>query len=505
MANTSSIRHVFVLMLENRSFDHMLGFSGITGTDAATGQPTRIDGLSGKETNVFNGVTHVVTQPADLVMPVDPAHEFTDVLTQLCGLNASYQPGGAYPPVNNSGFVANYFANGGQPHPSEIMKCYGAGQLPVLGALAKEFVVFDRWFSSLPGPTWPNRFFAHAASSGGLDHSPSSGEIALWEVIAGFQFEKGTLFDALNTISSDHAWRIYSGGGFPCVAALKGINNLEIHDFDDFAADVGSADYPVLYTFIEPNYGDILGNTYRGGTSQHPLDDVTHGEGLIKSVYEAIRNSPAWDSSLLIVTWDEHGGFYDHVAPPAAVSPGDSIVTSGASQYGFTFQQYGVRVPAVAVSPLIPANLIDHRTYDHASIPATVERLFGLGPLTQRDARANSVASLATLAVPRTDAPLTLPKPIASSAPAALAARAVVAPSAPAAAPTDSIDKGNLPGFLHAVLRTDLDLSPAAQRPAIVGRFNTIKTRAQAQQYMDEVRRKAKAAGASSLASRTKL
>ncbi len=501
----SPIKHVFVLMLENRSFDHMLGFSGITGADAVTGQPTQVDGLSGREANVFNGVTHLVTQPADLIMPVDPSHEFTNVVTQLCGAGATYAAGGAYPAVNNSGFVADYFASGGQPNPSEIMKCYAAGQLPVLNALAREFAVFDRWFSSMPGPTWPNRYFVHAASSGGLDHSPTGGEIALWETFSGFQFEHGTLFDALNAIGNAHAWRIYAGGGFPCVAGLKGITNLEIHSFGDFAADVASGSYPVLYTFIEPNYGDILANTYRGGSSQHPLDDVTHGEALIKSAYEAIRNSPVWASSLLIVTWDEHGGFYDHVAPPAAVAPGDVAVTSGASQFGFTFQQYGLRVPAIAVSPLIPRNLIDHRIYDHASIPATVERVFGLSPLTLRDNLANSVASLATLAMPRSDAPLTLPNPVAAANLAGAAPQAMAAPSA--VGPADSIDKGNLPGFLHAVLRTDLDLSPPAQRPVILARFKTIKTRAQAQQYMNEVRARASIAGAAAkhLASRTKV
>jgi len=505
-ATPNPIKHVFVLMLENRSFDHMLGFSGITDTEAATGQPTKVDGLSGTESNTCIGVRHPVTQPADLVMPVDPCHEFTNVLTQLCGVGAKYPPGGPYPAINNSGFVADYHDNGGQPHPSEIMKCYSAAQLPVLHALAGEFVVFDRWFSSLPGPTWPNRFFVHAASSGGLDHSPDAGEIALWEVVAGFQFQKGTLFDALNTISDDHAWRIYSGGGFPCVAGLKGINNLEINAFADFAGDVASADYPVLYTFIEPNYGDVLGNTYRDGTSQHPLDDVTNGERLLKSVYESIRNSPVWASSLLIVTWDEHGGFYDHVAPPAAVAPGDNIVTSGARKYRFTFQQYGVRVPALAISPFVPRNLIDHRVYDHSSIPATIERLFGLGPLTQRDALANSVESLATLATPRTDAPLTLPNPVAAASIAPMASVAPMAMAAPSAAsPTDSIDKGNLPGFLHVVLRTDLDLSPPGERSAILARFKTIKTRADAQQYMAEVRAKASAAGATNLASRAKV
>jgi len=497
---STSLKHVFVLMLENRSFDHMLGFSGITGVDAVTGQPTSIDGLTGTESNSLNGVPYPVSQPADLVMPIDPAHEFTDVLKQLCGVKASYAMGGPYPAVNNSGFVADYSAVGGQSAPAEIMKCYGASQLPVLNALAKEFVVFDHWFSSLPGPTWPNRFFVHAASSGGLDHSPSGAEIALWETLSGFQFQNGTIFDALNKLNSKHGWRLYSGGPFPCVAGLRGINNFEIHDFDDFARDVGSAEYSVLYTFIEPNYGDVVSNTFRGGNSQHPLDDVTHGEALIKTVYEAIRKSPIWTSSLLIVTWDEHGGFFDHVAPPAVVAPGDSVVTNGASQFGFTFEQCGPRVPAVAVSPLIPKNLIDHRNYDHASIPATLEALFGFKPLTQRDANARSVTCLATLTAPRTDTPATLPNPASS---AGIAAMATLSMSA--AGPSDSIDKGNLPGFLHVALRTDLALSRPEQRPIILSEFKRIKTRADAQRYLDHVQIKVNAsrAAAKQLATRS--
>lgn len=482
-AATSPIQHIFVLMLENRSFDHMLGFSGLAGTDAQSQQSTWIDGLTGTESNSLNGVTYVVTRGADLVMPVDPSHEFEAVVQQLCGAGTSYPAGGAYPPVNNSGFVAEYAASGGQSAPAEILKCYTPDQLPVLNALAREFVVFDHWFSSLPGPTWPNRFFAHAASSGGLDHSPSSANIATWMSVSGFQFEQGTIFDALNRLNSTNGWRIYSGADFPCVAGLKGISTLDIHDFSDFDGDVNGSNYPYLYTFIEPNYGDVVSNTYRGGTSQHPLDDVTHGEGLIKSVYESIRKSPLWPNSLLIVTWDEHGGFYDHVYPPPAVAPGDTIMTSGASQFNFTFEQYGVRVPALAISPLIPKNLIDHRHYDHASIPATIERVFGINPLTQRDAQANSLESLATLTSPRTDAPMTLPDPLP---PADGITLARTSPSA--AGPTDSIDKGNLPGFLHAALCSDLALTRVEQHAAIKTQFNAIKTRTEAQDYLNHVR-----------------
>src|ERR1035438_10025224 len=140
--STPQIRHVFVLMLENRAFDHMLGFSGITGSDAVTGQPTQINGLTGSETNQFGGQSYGVAQPAEYTMPVDPAHEFPDVLTQLCGPGAVYPSGGAYPPIVNSGFVASYVQSGGSD-PGQILRCFAPSQLPVLNALAREFVVCD--------------------------------------------------------------------------------------------------------------------------------------------------------------------------------------------------------------------------------------------------------------------------------------------------------------------------------------------------------------------------
>jgi phospholipase C len=493
----ATIDHVFVLMLENRSFDHMLGFSGLTGTDAVGGAATTISGLSGTEFNDFEAARFPVTQPADFVMPIDPAHEFKDVLIQLCGPAANYPPGGSYPNVNCGGFVADYAANGGNSSRAEIMKCYAAGQLPVLTALAGEFAVLDNWFSSLPGPTWPNRFFAHGASSGGLDHSPTTGQILSWETFFGFRIDKGTIFDSLSAAFGRDGWSIYSGDDFPNVGALKGIKAFDIKALNDFAADVASASYSARYTFIEPNYGDVAFGTFRGGNSQHPMDDVTHGEALIKTVYEAIRASPRWTSSMLIVTWDEHGGFFDHVPPPAAVAPGDQTVMNGANQFGFTFEQYGPRVPALAISPLIPRNIIDHRLYDHASIPATVEAVFGLAPLTQRDSQANNLTSLASLAEPRTNCPVTLPAPAVSPA----AAAAVIA-APPAARAVETVDQGNLPGFLHAALRSDLDLSPPTMRDAILARFATIKTRADAQRYLDEVRSKVHAGRIASKAAR---
>src|SRR4051812_32824034 len=159
MANAipgQKIKHVFVLMLENRSFDHMLGFSAITGLDAITKQPTAINGLTGKESNSYLGVNYPVKQPADFVMPVDPGHEFADTVEQLCGPDKTYVPGKSYPPITNSGFVKNYVTtrtpNEGHPRDKfgEVMMCYSPEQLPVLNALAREFALCDNWFSSMP-------------------------------------------------------------------------------------------------------------------------------------------------------------------------------------------------------------------------------------------------------------------------------------------------------------------------------------------------------------------
>jgi phospholipase C len=479
------IEHIFVLMLENRAFDHMLGFSEIQGRDAETGSATQVNGLTGIESNVFNGSTYLVSKPADTVMPVDPGHEFTNVLEQLSGQGTNYPRGGAYPPIDNSGFVASYAASGGSTAPGEIMKCFAPDQLPVLVALAEEFAICDNWHASVPGPTWPNRMFVHAASAGGLDHSPSNQEIVEWETIGGFQFKAGSIFDALK--QKGVSYRLYGGDDFPMVAALKGISLFDIHHYSTFASDLAESRFPHNYVFIEPSY-DVL-NEYRNSTSQHPLTDVTLGENLIKETYEALRKSAIWETSVLIITWDEHGGFYDHVAPTTAVAPGDSDANGKYSQFGFTFEQYGPRVPAVVVSPLIPKNKIDHRLYDHASIPAMIEALYGVSPLTARDRQANSPHQLLSLSTARPDAPMTLPSP------AGVPGRAVMTMAVPdldtlaASRPDDTVDQGTLPVILHSALRQDLEMSPG-ERTQILQRVESIKTREQARKYLAGVQKK---------------
>jgi phospholipase C len=189
---------------------------------------------------------------------------------------------------------------------------------------------------------------------------------------------------------------------------------------------------------------------------------------------------------MLIVTWDEHGGFFDHAVPPQAIAPGDTAPGSRYNESGFTFTQYGPRVPAIVVSPLVPRNLVDHRLYDHASIPATLESLFGLPPLTARDAVANHVDALVTLSVARTDAPEHLPAPADSGSATPVVASAAMPLAKTVSRPTDSVDGGNLPAILHAAMQQDL----ALQQQATAARVAAIKTRADAMTYLAEVQSK---------------
>jgi phospholipase C len=419
------VEHIFVLMLENRAFDHMFGFSGITGIDIA-GNPTFVDGADqtrDKNVNPVTGADVPVSTPADLALKdvdVDPGHEFEHTLVALCGEGATYTPGpGGYPQITNSGFIANYHDNGSNA-PERIMHCYTAEQLPVLNALAREFAICDKWFSSLPGPTWPNRFFLLAASSGGLDGSPSTADIISATTVDGYRFSNGNVFDLLDHYCIE--WKIFEGDEFPVSFALSGMNLNALQgrfkDFEDFESELSESNFGPQFVFIEPKYGahsfDVTGpGDFTCGNSMHPLDDVTRAERLVKTVYEAIRNSPHWEKSMLVVVFDEHGGFYDHVAPPAAVPPGDTITQSYVQNH-FQFDQLGVRVPALIISPYIRMGVIDHTQYDHTSMLASVERLFGMKSLTERDKAASDFLHLLSLESPREDTPTVLPDPALS-------------------------------------------------------------------------------------------
>jgi len=499
----ASIKYLFVLMLENRSFDHMLGFADLQGIDAVTGQQTHVEDLIAlKNGPNWDAATNLDPRSGTNVHPdtgaplkiyppfPGPAHEFKDVLVQLCGPGATYPDPtiGGYPQINMGGFAQNY-ADLGAPDPTLVLKCFQPDQLPVLTTLAREFAVCDHWFLSLPGPTWPNRLFVHAASSGGLDDSPPALETFLREFIDGFEFSNGTIFDRLGD-----DWLVFHGDEFPQVYSLKGMTeHWEAGRFqpqEKFQSIVSASDFSARYVFIEPHYGRVYSD-YACGTSQHPLDDVTRGEKLIKEVYEAIRNSPRWNESALVITYDEHGGFYDHVVPPAAPAPGD--VAKG-THNGFDFKQLGVRVPTVIVSPLIPKGTIDHRAYDHSSVPATLTKVFNLPPvggrssLTNRDAAANTFESLFSLPDARVDAPTQLPDPPDSGFECAeIDDEGLV---------SDGAIDPNVRGFLYVAFLRHYGVTPAqAARSPIAERFLNISTRLQALRYIKEARGQAGGGG----------
>jgi phospholipase C len=344
------IKHIFVLVLENRSFDHIFGATPIRGTDAVTGEHTQIERRSDKTVNVVrddNGnITHECPVGVGQKRSVgaDPGHEFGNTLVALCGAppTPNYPP---YPTIDNSGFAQNFAATAPND-PCSIMLSYrgvsdedGDADVPVIVALAREFAVCDHWFSSMPGPTWPNRLFYHAASAAGMDDSPLTGDSTLDELIGGILFQNGDIYDLLDSENID--WAVYHGDAFPQVMALSGMDlattTTHFHDLDDFEEDLADGSI-ANYVFIEPDYGDdITGNTYKCGNSQHPLDDITHGERLIKRVYEAVRNSPMWNESMLIIGYDEGGGFFDHAHPPKTVAPGDWITDPANNHHNFDF------------------------------------------------------------------------------------------------------------------------------------------------------------------------
>lgn len=233
----------------------------------------------------------------------------------------------------------------------------------------------------------------------------------------------------------------------------------------------------------------FFGTDPRGGNSMHPVEDVTRGELLIKEVYDAIRRSPHWDESLLIILFDEHGGFYDHVPPPAAEPPGDRPLNAANNRHGFDFRQLGVRVPSLIVSPWVAKGQIDESVRDHTSILRTIEDIFGLDPLTGRDRAAASLNSLIADTPLRDDASSAAPDPAHSGLTESGWFQQVL----------DRIGSlfGGLPGakeltpfaeaFIHVAARRELQMAPN-DAPAIANRVRNIQTQSQAARYVKSVR-----------------
>jgi phospholipase C len=314
----------------------------------------------------------------------EPGELFSDVNMQLFGID-----GGPAGPAEMSGFVDNYARQppGYRPDdPRGVMHHFLPSQVPAISTLAKAFGVSDRWHASAPCETWPNRYFAHCGTAGGYVDNDRDRFPYQWPRTM------PTIFRRLG--ERGYGWKIYFHDLPQTMTLFDLWPKMPTHFclFDEeFERHASSGRLPA-YSFIEPRYfPSVLAN--KPPNDQHPPHNLLFGDQLIARVYNAVRNAPTWPQTLLIVTYDEHGGMFDHVPPPTAVPPG------GPYPDGFTFDRYGVRVPAVVVSPYVPPGSVIRPPgapdgwpgfpFDHTSIQATLHRLFDLGPpLTPRVAAA---------------------------------------------------------------------------------------------------------------------
>jgi phospholipase C len=412
------IQHVVVLMLENRSFDSMLGrlypddpdFNGLTLGEYNTYAQTRFGVWSGE------GMPPSLATAPD----PDPGEFFKDIAEQLQGDPTAPCPMG--------GFAANYAtqkpSSDGPFNPRSAMHFFSPEQVPVITQLAKSFGVCDCWHASAPCQTWPNRFFVHTGTSRGhVDNNTFR-----------IPFPAESLFHRLQ--KGGRSWRVYFHD-MPQSILLGDLWLYAVFHFRglaQFLADAHTGNLPD-YSFIEPRYfSDLFLNKIPN--DEHPPHNVLYGEQLIAQVYNAVRSSPCWESTLLIITYDEHGGCYDHVVPPPAVPP-DGLVDN---PYGYPFNTYGVRVPAVIVSPFVPPGSKvrppvrdDGLVYpfDHTSIIATVRNLFlkGSPPLTQRDAVAPDLLHALSLPTPSNAGPASIDATAMEASATEVQSRAVIAPN----------------------------------------------------------------------------
>jgi len=412
MANQlSAVNYVVQLMLENRSFDQMLGFLySDTSNQAPNNQP--YEGLTGNEWNLDDLGNEISVYKIDenaphpYLMPgADPGEGFFNTNYQL--FSTDDPAPGAVP--NNQGFVLNFkaaIASDQQKgykdtlpdtQPSEIMGMYTPQMLPIMSGLAKGFAVCDHWFASAPTQTIPNRAFAAAGTSQG--HLDNKVKV----------FTCPSIFGRLSDANID--WAIYGYNRDPLTRLdfpdTQSADESHFGHFRDFQERAANGTLPA-YSFMEPDFG-------ANGNSQHPNYDVSLGEKLIHDLYYAVRNGPGWNDTLLIITYDEHGGNYDHVPPPSGAIPPDD--SSG--EWGFDFTRFGVRIPALLISPRIAPGTVfraQSGTIDHTSVLKTIELRWGVNSLTARDASAPDLGDVLTLATPRTYDPLNgVPIPVSDS------------------------------------------------------------------------------------------
>jgi phospholipase C len=518
--NLGKIDHVVVLMMENRSFDHMLGYLTLEKNRSD------VDGLTGSESNMDdNHVAHAVHHRTDTYFRNDPGHGWVDVRDQLAfpslstGGNLGFvhnfakvlaadaaklppqmavvedqgqivggdsrgiafrpdQPGpimivstvdrtisrsesgklgsvtllrsGGKPPLTQITAIGaasmglQYTAtiddlaspgdwtcsitNGTettasfrttvtyvraqhdlslQEPASAVMSYYNGEQLPAYDLLAREYAICDRWFSSLPTDTWPNRLYSLTGGSDGIVTTPSTSDVAQNPPA----YSRKTIFETLHERGLD--WKVFFQD-IPFALVFKKfaqdaqytrrLRTLSNGDGADFQHAVETGDLPAL-SWIDPNFSDLR-ESAAAASDDHPPGDVLNGQQLVSRIYTALANSPAWTRTLFIITYDEHGGFYDHVPPPGLSESDEIPGQGGPPDDNPRLRRYGVRVPAFVISPWVPRGSVSHDIFDHTALLATVLRRFcpdAAGSMGERVAGALDVGGLLSLNAPRVE------------------------------------------------------------------------------------------------------
>ena len=386
MANLEKIDHIVVLMLENRSFDHMLGYLSLEG-----GRDD-IDGLREEFANDHDGRRYPVRHLETTAIPDDPDHSASSVDLQVGG-------------GEMNGFVASFAdtlsRRGVQDgDPGRVMGYYNAADVPVYDHLARQFAVCDRWFSSVPGATWPNRLYAisgrAARSRDDLPHNlppmynqPSfvrhldaHGVTWRW-----YSFEVGTLrlADARYALGHHDSFAFFSRENLNWKAELEIRIDAQAASFLE---DAARGTLPSV-SWIDPNFSNFNPIGFQPNDDHAPAD-IKDGQELVLAVYHALATGPQWDKTMLVIFYDEHGGFYDHVPPPAAADDNRRM-----------FGRYGVRVPALIVSPWTEPGSVSTTVFDHTSIIKTILLRFAPDALNQPRRHRGLLARAASAGHPR--------------------------------------------------------------------------------------------------------
>ncbi len=482
----NNLKHIVVLMMENRSFDHVLG--GLRAQDA------RIDGLTGSESNLDTTGEPIKVQPQaefQSQLDPDPGHHYPDVDIQLFNGAQDRSKG-----PTMDGFIKAYFQKRQDVnHSHKIMYYFTPDKLPVISTLARKYAVFNRWFSSLPGPTLPNRAFAHFGTSFGITDMSVN------------YLDKPILSMYQRMQNAGHTAKIYYKDQTIAMVFLLQSQPELFGTYDQFLADCASGNLP-QYSFIEPGYADDpTPDGEAVASDQHPDHDVQAGEYFIASVYNAIRKNQAlWESTALLIVYDEHGGIYDHVPPPSCTPDKFPDPTTG-----FKFDRLGVRVPAVLVSPWVSEGTVisplndaggvdDGRAFEHASIPATVTSFFlqSYDARTDREKAAATFLDALSLDAPRTDSIFFntdggafgfRAHGFAAGGAAPAAAGIPVPKPSPAAKNLNRPISGLLRDQVVHLHQVELTLPPDQQTGIDI---NTIRTEGQAAVYMNDVMRRIK-------------